>query len=57
MKTPERILKLGPLELWGTKRDKPLNYELVIAWENLKNEFYNALRIPDIVEWLNKKLT
>ena len=53
-KIPERILKIGLFELWGTKREEPNEFtELAKAGENFKKVFLKTY-IEPVLKWLTK---
>lgn len=65
MKKPELIHKINnrffSFELWGVKRETPNEFtELGKAVEEFKKvwkeEMYKLFKIPQIIEWLSKKL-
>ena len=45
-------------ELWGVRRETPNEFtELHDAFEDFKLELFKLFKIPQLVKWLNKKMS
>lgn len=52
----ERIVSNRFFTIHGVKRQTPNAFtEFVKARDNLRDELYNMFKIPQLVEWLNKR--
>jgi hypothetical protein len=54
---PERIAKIGPIELWGQRRQTPNEFtEYADAWREFIESMARELGVLRLADWLARKL-